>query len=85
MDKAQQYIDEAKYRLQCFEKELRDLNQFESINLDTLDFLGFADVVFDGLLADALIQRRINEARNALEQTIRRVEEILHNLESFAL
>ncbi len=80
MDKAQQCINEAKSSLYRFERELRDLDRFESINLDTRDLLGFADVLFDGLLADALMQRRINEARNALEQTIRRVEEILRNL-----
>ncbi len=80
MDTARQHISEAKRSLHLFEKELRDLENLESINLDTQDFLGFADVIFDGILADVAMQRRINDARVSLLQTINRVEDILRNL-----
>ena len=80
MNKAEGYFSEAKYDLRRFEKELRDLDEFENINLDTQDFLGLADLIFDGLLADAAMQSRINEARAAVSHAIRRVEEILNRL-----
>ena len=80
MDTAQQYLSEAKRSLQRFEKELQDLEAVESINLETQDFLGFADVLFDGLLSVAAMQWRINDARASLQQTIDRVEDILRKL-----
>lgn len=47
MNEAEEYLLAAKYDLRRFEKELRDLDEFENINLDTQDFLGVADLIFD--------------------------------------
>ncbi len=80
MDAAQACLQAAKSDLQRFETELQDLNQFEDINLDTRDFLGFADLLFDGLLADVMMQSRINEARRKIDTAISRVEDILSRL-----
>jgi len=80
MDKAQEYLQDAKRDLKRFETELQDLNEFENINLDTRDFLGFADLIFDGLLSDIMMQSRINEARSKVSTAIRRVEDILSRL-----
>lgn len=80
MDKAQDCLQDAKRDLKRFEIELQDLNNFENINLDTRDFLGFADLVFDGLIADAMMQSRINEARSKVRTATRRVEDILRRL-----
>ena len=80
MDKARQHLFEAKSLLQGFEKELRDLNAFENINLDTKDLLGLADVFMDGFLADAMMQNRIHEAQLGVDRAIRRVEEILQTI-----
>lgn len=80
MNKAEEYLSEAKYDLRQFEKELRDLDEFESINLNTQDFLGIADLIFDGLIADVAMQSRINEARVAVNHAIHRVEGILNRL-----
>ena len=80
MDAAQECLQAAKSDLQRFETELQDLNQFEDINLDTRDFLGFADLLFDGLLADVMMQSRINEARRKIDTAISRVEDILRRL-----
>ena len=80
MDEAQEYLQEARCDLSRFESELQDLDRFENINLETQDFLGIADLLFDGLLADALMQSRINEARSQVRTAIRRVEDILQRL-----
>ena len=50
------------------------------LNINTMDVLSFADFVFDGLVADWLMQDRINDARRQVESAIRRVEEILRQL-----
>ena len=81
MDDAQQFIHAAKYDLQNFHKELTDLNEFDDINLDTQDFWGFADILFDGLIADFTVQNRIAKAQTAVDQAIAKVEDILKKLE----
>ena len=80
MDKARQYILNARDDLRCFQKELADLNSINNINLDTQDVWGFADILFDGLIADMAMQNRINNARNDVDQAIRQVEGILSSL-----
>ena len=80
MDKARQYILNARDDLRCFQKELADLNSIININLDTQDAWGFADILFDGLITDMAMQNRINNARNDVDQAIRQVEGILSSL-----
>ena len=82
MNKARQYILNARDDLRCFQNELADLNGIIDINLDTQDAWGFADILFDGLITDMAMQSRINNARNDVDQTIRQVESILESLNS---
>ncbi len=80
MDQAHQYIADAKASLSAFERELADLNEFENIDLDTQDFWGFADLLFDGLITDVAMQNRIKDAGDAVERAIRKVQDILEKL-----
>ena len=59
MGNAQKYMEEAKYNLQSFSRELQDVNMTHNLNLNVGDFLTFADFFFDGLVADWLVQDRI--------------------------
>lgn len=80
MGNAQNYMEEAKYNLQSFSRELQDVNMTHNLNLNVGDFLTFADFFFDGLVADWLVQDRINEARNQVEDAIQQVEDIVRHL-----
>ena len=80
MKDAKLYIEDAKRDLMVFQKELRDLRDINNIDLETGDFLGFADVLFDNIFTDIFMQRRIDEALRKVEKTIREVEYILRNL-----
>ncbi|MDD6193411.1 MAG: hypothetical protein PUB19_00770 [Lachnospiraceae bacterium] len=80
MGNARECLEQAKRDLQGFSRELEDVNISQALNLNTGDFLTFADFFFDGLIADWLMQDRINDARSQVESAIRRVEEILGNL-----
>ena len=80
MGNARECLEQAKRDLQGFSRELEDVNISQALNLNTGDFLTFADFFFDGLIADWLMQDRINDARRQVENAIRRVEEILRNL-----
>ncbi|MBQ3419922.1 MAG: hypothetical protein IJH31_07320 [Erysipelotrichaceae bacterium] len=80
MKDAKLYIEDAKRDLMVFQKELRDLRDINNIDLETGDFLGFADVLFDNIFTDIFMQRRIDEALRKVEKTIWEVEYILRNL-----
>ena len=43
-------------------------------------FLRFADYFWDGVVADWLVQDRINNVRQQVDEAIRRVEQILRQL-----
>lgn len=80
MKDAKLYIEDAKRDLMVFQKELRDLRDINNIDLETSDFLGFADVLFDNIFTDIFMQKRIDEASRKVEKTIWEVENILRNL-----
>lgn len=80
MDQAQHYMDEAKKDLRLFRKELSEIDQESHLNVQTGDFLTFADYFFDGLVADWLVQDRISQARTQVDDAISRVEGILVQL-----
>jgi hypothetical protein len=80
MNNAQRYMEQAKYDLSCFGKELNDVNMVCDLNMDVGGFLTFADFFFDGVVADWLVQDRINEARRQVDEAIWRVQEIINRL-----
>lgn len=80
MDDAQRNMEQAKRDLQTFSKELRDVSQYISLDFNNEVFLRFADYFFDGVVADWLVQDRINNARQQVDEAIRRVEQILRQL-----
>ena len=77
---AQNYMEQAKYDLRNFSKELRDVDQVMDLHINTDDFLSFADWFFDGFAVDWMVQSRINRAREQVDEAIRRVEYVLRNL-----
>lgn len=80
MDKARGYIEEAKWELQKFSKELQDVTYMSGVDFGIGDFATFADFFFDGMLADFYVQSKINEARRQVDEASRRVEKILSRL-----
>lgn len=73
-------MENAKYDLQAFQKELRDVRLPDDIRIEVGGFLTFADFFFDGFLADYLVQSKIADARRQVEDAIRRVEWLLNEL-----
>ena len=80
MSNAQNYMEQAKWNLQNFSRELQDVNMVHNLNLALGDFLTFADFFFDGIVADWLVQDRSNETKRQVEDAIRHVETILGQL-----
>lgn len=82
MNDASSYIEDARNDLRVFQRELRDVNTNLEIGLNIGDFLTFADFFFDGIIADYMVQSKINNARNQVDEAIERVESLLVKLGS---
>ena len=78
MASAEREIDDARYALQKFSKELRDVRGFSSIHID--EFLTFADFFFDGFVMDVIVQSKISTAKRQCDDAIRQVESIKKKL-----
>ncbi len=78
MQKAEYEIQEAKYALQRFSKELRDVSGYSSVHIG--EFLTFADFFFDGLVADLFVQSKISDAKRQVDEAIYRIEGIKREL-----
>lgn len=77
---ASRYMENAKRDLQVFQRELKDVNIPLDLRMEVGSFLSFADFFFDGFVADYLVQSKISEAREQVDDAIRMVENILRNL-----
>lgn len=83
MDSAKQNMEQAKYDLREFSQELRDVSISYELDIETGDFLSFADWFFDGFFVDWMVQDRINKAREQVSEAIRQVEDILRRLNDY--
>lgn len=53
------------------------------LHIETSDLLTFADVFFDNAFVDLMVQDRINKARRQIDEAIRRVEDVLRQLQRY--
>ncbi len=77
ISEAQDSIRQAQCDLDAFRRELADIRVPD---LEIGGFLTFADFFFDGFLADFMVQSKIHEAIDQLEQACRQVEDVLYRL-----
>lgn len=80
LNDASSYLEDAKQNLLIFQRELRDVQVIRDLHIEVGGFLSFADFFFDGLVADYLVQSKIAEARQQVEDAIYRVEDLLAQL-----
>lgn len=84
MNDAERQIEQARSDLRSFRKELTDVDAFADIHIETGDFLAFADYFFDGLIADWMMQSRINDAKQQVDNAIQKVERVLKRLRAIS-
>ena len=82
INQAKSCIAQAQREIQCFSRELNDMDTFAGVDLGISDFLVFADYFFDGIVADFMVQQKINEAASQVETAIFRVQQVLARLEN---
>lgn len=80
MNNAESDIAEAKRAMQVFQKELYDVDTRFQLDLNTSDFLTFADYFFDGVVADFLVQSQIKKTQRKILLAIKKIEELRNQL-----
>ncbi len=80
MKDADNLVQQARSALKRFQRELMDVESIPEFHIQTGDFLSFADYFFDGLVADMLVQSKINDAKGQVEDAIQKVNYILRQL-----
>lgn len=83
LEDAKEKLEAAKVQMQCFQKELKDVELPSEFRVEIDGFLTFADFFFDGLIADWLVQTRINDAKEEVEHAIVSVENLVRDLQDW--
>jgi len=83
INEAKQCIEEANRNLKMFQKELSDVNMNFNLQIEVGGLLSVFDFFFDGFIADAMVQSKINKAKDAVERAIPQVEYALNRLKSY--
>ena len=78
IDNARSCIERAKYDLQRFSDELKDVSY--NLDVDVGSFLAFFDIM-DSFFADLLVQRKIADASRKIDDAIYKVQDILRSLQ----
>lgn len=82
MKDADTLVQQARSALKRFQKELMDVENIPDFRIETGDFLTFADYFFDGIVADWLVQSKINDARRQVENAIVKVNYVMRQLQN---
>lgn len=83
MDSAEPQLVQAKKDLEAFEKELKDIHVTADLRMEIGSFLSFADFFFDGPIADYMVQSRIQDTLEDIDDAIRHVEELMNRIKNY--
>lgn len=82
MNDAVYCMERAKQDLIKLQKELKDIQVPMDLRLEVSEFLSFADIFFDNIFVDYMVQNKIAEARAQIDDAVFRVESILMDLKN---
>lgn len=78
IDNARQALSNARYDLQVFSRELKDLSYVPDIDVGC--FLTAFDIM-DSFFADVLVQSRLSDASRQVDETIAKVEDAIRRIQ----
>ena len=84
MDDAQIHMNLAKESLMKLSYQLKIMDKDLAFQFDVLDFTDTLDIFVDNLFSDLLVQSSISQARDKLDEVIKKVKEIKKQLEKEA-
>jgi len=82
IDDAKAAVSDIQNLLNQFRSELADIKIETDVEINIEGFVKFADFFFDGLIADWVIQSKINDSQESVAQVKRGVESVLGRLEN---
>lgn len=82
IDNAKYEVEKSQAALSRFRMELADVRINSGISIETGGFAKFADFFFDGLIADWLMQSRINQSQESVYNVRNQVQQVLAKLSS---
>ena len=82
MNDAAALMEQAKSDIQRFQREIRDVQVSLDLRMEIGSFLSFADFFLDGLVADYMVQSKIADAREQVDDAINRIEKILADVKN---
>lgn len=77
---ARKQMELARSQVAVFQKELQDVNYALDMNLELGGFLTFADFFLDGILADILVQSRLGELKQQVENGLYQLGRVMEDL-----
>lgn len=80
MSNATRQLNMAKVEVMNFQRELADVQGHLNFQIELGGFLTFADFFFDGLLADFLVQSKIEEAKRQIDVALSHIRPIMADL-----
>ena len=83
MDTAEPQLAQAKKDLEAFEKELKDIHVTADLRMEIGSFLSFADFFFDGPVADYMVQSRVRNTLEEIDDAIFHVEALMEQIKNY--
>ncbi len=80
LSNARQQMELARNQVGVFQRELQDVNYALHLDLELGGFLTFADFFMDGILADVLVQSKIGEMKQQVENGLWQLSRIMEDL-----
>lgn len=80
IDQAEAYLHKAQTSMRHFQKELLDVHETVSLEVDISGMLKFADFFFDGFITDYMVQGKIEDSLSQASNQHEKVIDILRNL-----
>lgn len=80
LDDARAVVSSLQYHAQQLKKELSDLGKNYFIDLNVSSFDRFADIFFDNLFSDWMVQKQINQSLGSAQTIREQVHELIMKL-----
>ena len=80
MEEAQRELEKARNALRRFKDELSDLGRTADFNLDVSSILRFTDYFLDDIFSDLMVQSKIRQGKQQVQQAIRQIEGVRQQL-----
>lgn len=82
MRKAAQLIREAQAAIEVLNDNLDDASGLQALDLRSGSFSGVTDLLFDNLVSDAVVQKRLTDALKAVRNAITVVDGIMEDIKA---